>query len=105
MPIHVGPADKGAYGFPLYDVHLSPGGSLTVETSLMRRGSPVAHITVTIPINADRRYLVYATVQATDPTYGCMGCVGTRSVPIPGEKPRRLWVFYSFNGISHPILF
>lgn len=105
MPIHVGSADKGMFGFRLYDEHLSPGGSLTVETTLMRRGSPVAHVTMKIPVEPDRRYLVHTGVQSKDPTYGCMGCIGTRSARIPHDRSRRLWVYYSFNGISGPILF
>jgi hypothetical protein len=105
MPIHKGPTDKGMYGHLEYHQQLTPGGVLTVETSLMRRGRPIAYLMTKVKVEADRRYLVYAAVQATNPTYGCMGCVGLKSARIPGDRSRRLWVYYSFNGISYPILF
>lgn len=90
---------------PSYDQHLAPGGTLSVEARLARRGRALAKVTLKIPVEADRRYLVYAAVQRNDPTLGCMGCIGLKWRSVPGDRWRRLWVYYSFNGISHPILF
>jgi len=105
MPIHRGPEDRGMFDHAQYDQPLSPGSKLTVETSVMRKGVPTSHVTMRLTIEADRSYFVHAVVQERDPTLTCMGCVGVRSAPITGDSSRRLWVYYSFNGISHPILF
>ncbi|MEO7277820.1 MAG: hypothetical protein ABIW33_07350 [Sphingomicrobium sp.] len=104
-PAHHGPADRGMFGHHLYDQQLSPGGWLTIEASLVRRGRVIASVTRRLRIEPDRRYDVHAVVQVADPTRGCMGCVGKMSAPVANDSARRLWVYYSFNGISHPILF
>jgi hypothetical protein len=104
-PAHRGPLDKGMNGDRLYDFHLGPGSTVNVETSVSRGGRIAARTAMRLTVEADRRYFIHAAVQVSDPTEGCMGCLGLKSVAIPGDRSRRLWVYYSFNGISGPILF
>lgn len=103
LPIHKGALDKS-----LYDRRVAPGTTITVRARLFRKGRVVAEARRQMTMEADRRYMIYAAVQADNPTRGCFGCIGVNSMPIRGESgasARRLWVYSSFNGISHPILF
>lgn len=105
MPVHAGPQDQGKDG-RLYDVRLSPGTRLKVEARLVRGAAVIGRVEQSIPIEGDRRYFAHAEVQADDPTIGCMGCSDAVSAPIAGESgARRLWLYWSFNGISAPIIF
>jgi hypothetical protein len=93
---------------PPYDYRIAARGMVRAQASLVRNGRPLARATIRVPVEPDRRYMVYAAVQADDPTRLCMGCSATVSAPVAGERgsgARRLWLYYSFNGISHPILF
>lgn len=93
---------------PLYDYQLESQGNVRAEATLLRSGRPVARAAVTIDVGPDQFYLVYAAVQPQDPTNGCMGCIGVTSTAIAGEQgpnASRLWLYWSFNGISQPIMF
>ena len=90
---------------PLYDYRISPGRDLIAEAILVRTGRRLARAATKLPIEGDRRYLVYAVVQPGDPTASCMGCSPASSAAIPGDDANRLWIYWSFNGISGPIVF
>lgn len=91
---------------PRFDYPLRPGRLLTVEARLGPKDRTNAVTTLRIDVDPDQIVYVHAAVRPDDPTAQCMGCMETRSTPIPGRSDgSRLWLWWSFNGISGPILF
>jgi hypothetical protein len=89
-----------------YDYRLVPSRTLRVEARLLDNGTERARAYLVIPVQNDRRYQVNADINVQDPTRGCFGCVRPAvSVPIAGNAKERLWLWYGFNGISHPLIF
>jgi hypothetical protein len=89
----------------LYDRRINPGSLIRVRVSLGSRNAPLASVATMIRAEDDRRYDVHADISDKDPTHDCMGCSTPVSTPIRGDPSRRLWLYWGFNGISHPILF
>jgi hypothetical protein len=90
---------------PLYDYRIKPWGTVTVESLLLRDGTRISKLILTIPSRGDMRYAVHAEVGPDDPTRACFGCSKAVSAPISGNPNARFWLWYGFNGISHPMIF
>ena len=89
-----------------YDYRLVPLRPLRIEARLLDDGKERARAGLRIHVQGDRRYDIHADVSADDPTRSCFGCVRpAASAPIVGNPTERFWLWYSFNGISHPLIF
>ena len=90
-----------------FDYALQPGHPVTVRVSYTMPGSEATTLAVPIPAQNDITYSVYAHAGREDPTAQCIGCMDLQSIPLAGADGggARLWLYTSFNGITHPIMF
>ena len=99
---HQGIVDPQGFDYPL-----APGQPAKVRVSYRIADGELAALETPIPAQSDITYSVYAYVGREDPTAQCMGCMDLQSAPLDSANDDgvRLWLYTSFNGISHPILF
>lgn len=99
---HRGPSDPQGF-----DYSLEPNRSVSVRAAYSIDGREMAALVVTIPAKNDYTYSVYAHVGRENPTATCMGCMDVQSTLLESSQHNgaRLWLYTSFNGITHPIMF
>lgn len=88
-----------------YDYRILPFRPLRVDARLLYNGKERARAQLLIHVQNDRRYDIHSDINAQDPTRSCFGCSKAVSAPIAGNSRERFWLWYGFNGISHPIIF
>jgi len=88
-----------------FDYRVMPFRSLRVEARLLYNGKKRARAHISIAVENDRRYDIHADISEQNPTRTCFGCSEAVSAPIVGDPKQRLWLWYGFNGISHPLIF
>lgn len=84
-------------------------GDLDVTGALVDvGGTELAKASVDLPLAPDRRYGVWIVVGRGDQTTGCLGCAGSRSVPLDPSlgyaRDVSLAIVWGSNSISHPVV-
>lgn len=84
-------------------------GEVTVDVSMADAQGSIASGHIALPLRPDWVWGVDVTVDSTNPTRLCLGCMGVRSFalrPGAGRTVRdSLWVVWGGNSIKNPVVY